>query len=223
MGEKSTLFDKTANDFASSADRQIDLGRYRRGSLFLSAATQSVPSGGYILDYGCGPGRISALLGRQGFRVLGIDPSPEMIAVAKKQNVELLPVEFRVFETCQLETGEAMFDAIVCSSVIEYEARPEELLSRFFAALRPTGVLIISFANSRSISRALFQRRNLHLAAQQHTWSWSQFKELLEEGGFSPLRSTVYFESFFDRIAPLRFLSAWQYAGALGLVVAVKK
>jgi 2-polyprenyl-3-methyl-5-hydroxy-6-metoxy-1,4-benzoquinol methylase len=223
MGEKSTLFDETANDFASVVDRQIDLGRYRRGSLFLAAATQSVPSGGYILDYGCGPGRISALLGRQGFRVLGIDPSPEMIVVAKEQDLESLPVEFRVFGTRPLDMAEATFDAIVCSSVIEYEARPEELLNRFFAALRPTGVLIISFANSSSISRALFHRRNLHLAAQQHTWSWSQFKDVLANGGFTPIQGTVFFESFFDRIAPLRFLSAWQYAGALGLVVAVKK
>jgi SAM-dependent methyltransferase len=122
-----------------------------------------------------------------------------------------------------MDAAEETFDAIVCSSVIEYEARPELLLSRFFAALRPAGVLIISFANSRSISRALFQRRNLHLAAQQHTWSWSQFKKLLQDGGFSPSREPVYFESFFDRIAPLRFLSASQYTGALGLVVAVKK
>jgi len=111
----------------------------------------------------------------------------------------------------------------VCSSVIEYEARPEELLSRFIAALRPGGALVISFANSRSISRALFQRRNLHLAAQQHTWSWIQFRELLENAGFNLVGGTVYFESFFDRIAPLRFVSSWQYAGALGLVVAVKK
>ena len=223
MGEKSTLFDLTANDFASSVDRQIDSGRYRRGGLFLAAAKRSVPSGGYILDYGCGPGRISALLGRQGFRVLGIDPSPEMISVAKKQHVESLPVEFRVFGTRPLDTAEATFDAIVCSSVIEYEVRPEQLLSRFLSALKPSGVLIISFANSRSISRALFQRRNLHLDAQQHTWSWSQFRKLLEDGGFNPIQDPVYFESFFDRISPLCFLSSWQYTGALGLVVAVKK
>jgi len=223
MGEKPSLFDETANDFASKFDRQIVAGRYRRGGLFIDAAKQLVPAGGYILDYGCGPGRISALLGGQGFRVLGIDPSPEMIAVAKGQKAELPSVEFRVLESRPLDVAEGSFDAIVCSSVIEYEPRPEELLSRFIAALRPGGALIISFANSRSISRALFQRRNLHLAAQQHTWSWIQFKVLLENAGLNVVGGTVYFESFFDRIAPLRFVSSWQYAGALGLVVAVKK
>ena len=218
-----TLFDQTAANFTAKVDKQIESGRYRRGNLFLTAAESSVPAQGYILDYGCGPGRISALLARQGFRVLGVDPSPEMIAAASQQSLEALQVEFQLCETHPIDSNEEQFDAIVCSSVIEYEQRPVEFLRSFHAALRPSGVLIISFANSRSISRALFQRRNLHLGAQVHTWSRPQFDELLEDGGFRSIRNAVYFESFFDRIAPLRFLSSSQFAGALGLIVAAKK
>ena len=130
------------------------------------------------------PGRISALLAKRGFRVLGVDPSPEMISVASKQRLDDLNVEFQLCEARPLEAQREAFDAVVCSSVIEYESRPVELLHRFAAALRPSGALIISFANSSSLSRALFQRRNLHLGAQVHTWSGQEFTNLLEQGGF---------------------------------------
>jgi SAM-dependent methyltransferase len=146
-----------------------------------------------------------------------------MIAVARQQNLDALQVEFELCESYPLDTKDEIFDAVVCSSVIEYEPDPAELLRRFSSALRPAGVLIISFANSRSVSRALFHRRNLHLGAQVHTWSQRQFCELLEMGGFAPIRDAVFFESFFDRIASLRFISASQFAGALGLVVAAKR
>lgn len=217
------LFDQTAADFTAKVDKQIDSGRYRRGELFLAAATSCVPDHGYILDYGCGPGRISALLAGRGFRVLGLDPSPAMISSASQQRLEALKVEFQLCETRPLEAQREVFDAVVCSSVIEYEHQPVELLRRFSAALRPSGVLIISFANSRSLSRTLFQRRNLHLGAQVHTWSWQEFSQLLEQGGFKSARNPVYFDSFLDRIAPLRYLSASQFIGALGLIVAVKQ
>ena len=222
-GGTPTLFDQTAAGFTAKVDKLIDAGRYQRGNLFLSAAVSTVPTHGDILDYGCGPGRISALLARQGFHVLGVDPSPAMISVARRQRLDKLQVEFRLCDSHPVAAKTNAFDAIVCSSVIEYETHPVELLRKFSNALRPSGVLIISFANSRSLSRALFQRRNLHLGAQVHTWTGQQFTGLVEEGGFKPIRKTVYFESIFDRTPPLSFLSASPSLGALGLMVAVKQ
>ena len=147
MNRTPTLFDQTAAGFTAKVDKQIESGRYQRGNLFLAAAESSVPSQGYILDYGCGPGRISALLAGRGFRILGVDPSPAMIAASRQQRLEALHVEFQLCETHPIDAQEEAFDAIVCSSVIEYEQNPIELLRRFHAALQTSGVLIISFAN----------------------------------------------------------------------------
>ncbi len=218
-----SLFDQTAADFTARVDQQIHAGRYRRGDRFMAAVRSCVPSHGYVLDYGCGPGRISALLAKQGFRTLGVDPSPEMISVARQQQLDPHQVEFQLCESRPLKDQKETFDAIVCSSVIEYAPQPVNLLRSFHASLRPSGALIISFANSRSLSRAIFQRRNLHLRAQFHTWSGKEFNQLLDQAGFKPMRKAVYFESFFDRLMPLSVLSGSQFIGALGLVVAVKQ
>ena len=220
MGGNPTVFDETAADFTAKVDKLVNAGRYRRGNLFLSAAAATIPPKGDILDYGCGPGRISALLARQGFNVLGVDPSPEMISVAKQQRLDGFRVKFERCHSHLIDAQTDGFDAIVCSSVIEYEAHPAELLRKFYGALRPSGALIVSFANSRSLSRALFQHRNLHLGAQVNTWTDRQFSELLAQCGFKPIRQTVYFESFFDRIPALCVLSASQSIGALGIIVA---
>jgi len=84
MEDLTGLFDRVSSEAAETWDKQIEAGRYVRGEMFLNAAKSSVSPGGYILDYGCGPGRISALLARNGFRVLGRDPSPGMLAMAKR-------------------------------------------------------------------------------------------------------------------------------------------
>ena len=218
-----TLFDKTAEEFAARADSQIEEGRYRRGELFLNAALSKVTSNGYVLDYGCGPGRISSILSKRGFRVLGVDPSSEMIALARHQSFGNLPLAFQTIPAEFAIPGGEQFDGIVCSSVIEYSSDPLRLLRAFRDVLRPSGALIISFANSRSIFRAPFQHRNLHLSAQVHTWPWPQFRSLMEQAGFYRFEGPQYFEGPVERMAGLRLLTSSQFVGVLGLVVATKK
>ena len=194
--------------------------------MFLNAAKSSVPEGGYILDYGCGPGRISALLARNGFRVLGRDPSPGMIAEAKQQSLAGLAAEFQLCSFTPSEMPSETYDGIVCSSVIEYAPEPGEFLRMLHPSLRPNGVLIISFANRLSLFRAwhrLFSRSKDHyLAARKHTWSWREFRDLLGRNGFT---SDVprYFFSCFDDFGPLRSLSASRFCGGLGLALAKKR
>ena len=220
------LFDGEALAAARTWDKQIDEGRFLRGEMFLSAAKSSVRPGGYILDYGCGPGRISALLARNGFRVLGRDPSAGMISMAKQQSLEGLSVEFQLCSFTQSEMPSQAYDGIVCSSVIEYVPEPDKLLRMLHSALRANGWLMISFANRLSLFRAwhrfVGRRKDHYLAARKHTWSWVEFKHLLARNGFV---SDVpqYFFSFFDDLGPLRTLSASQFSGGLGLAVAKKR
>jgi len=222
----STLFDETAGQFARSTDVLIQQQRYKRGSLFVAAAIRHAVPGGFILDYGCGPGRIACLLGDRGFRVRAVDPSPEMIREATALRSSTDRVDFATMGDPAAELCPGTYDAIVCSSVIEYILEPAKLLQGFYSALRDSGVLIISFANRLSLWRAYaelrFGRSAPHFALQTSIQRWGGFQKLLVGTGFRTFDGPIFFESVFDKYNDLAWLSGSRWIGTLGLVVARK-
>jgi 2-polyprenyl-3-methyl-5-hydroxy-6-metoxy-1,4-benzoquinol methylase len=199
----SSVFDDNAKAFARDIDKAIEDGCYRRGELFVQLAKQTIPSGSLILDYGCGPGRISLMLARSGFEVVGIDLSELMVEQAQAQDVLGLGLQFRVGDDSCLRS--ASYDAIVCSSVIEYVEEPDKLLQVFSGWLRGPGVLIISYSNKsspfRQYARLTGKTRNVFEGAYQHSWRRRGFRELLERNGFECLKGPKFFDLHwrFDR------------------------
>ncbi len=130
-----------------------------------AAATSSasrgmhLPGRGYLLDFGCGPGRLSLLLADAGFRVLGVDISHGMIAEARQLDTRGLPIEFLNIDRAEEALAPSTYDGIVCSSVIEYVADADSLLQGFRRSLRNPGALLISFANRASIFRWYWNKR----------------------------------------------------------------
>src|SRR5262249_57128407 len=55
----------------------------------LSRALEAVPAGGLGLDAPCGTGILWSFLRRKGFRVVGADISPAMLAVARRRSESL--------------------------------------------------------------------------------------------------------------------------------------
>src|SRR5262249_50709790 len=142
------MFDRLAVEFARETDLAIEKNCYVRGDIIVDLARGLIPTGHTIIDYGCGPGRLSLLLARSGFRVRGVDLSRGMLAQARALDRRGFDLEFELLDK---ELAADSCDAIVCSSVIEYVVDPEELMSQFHEALRRSGVLIISYANKSSL------------------------------------------------------------------------
>ncbi len=97
-----------------------------------------------LLDSGCGTG---ALLRAAGVRdAVGIDISPEMIAIAKERNAD--HPEFQ-FQTADIITfrSESPFDAILFYDVIEHVPDTRAALASLYQLLAPGGRLILSMAN----------------------------------------------------------------------------
>jgi SAM-dependent methyltransferase len=221
-----SMFTETAASFARETDLAMAEGRYRRGELFVSAFERNVPARASVLDYGSGPGRIARLLAERGFRVRGVDPAPGMIEVARAQKIPAeVALTFELLDDpALLET--AAFDAIACSSVIEYVPDAAGLLGHFRRALRPGGKLVISYANRASLFRkySLWRHPNApHVALQRHFWNAREARHMLEACGFSVLDGPYYFEaSTFDRRG-LGFVAAASWIGTLALMVATRE
>src|SRR5579862_5068114 len=86
--------------------------------------TQRVPKGGRLFDCGCGNGSVAAHLTSLGYRVTGIDPSTEGIAMGKTQHPE-----------CDLRSGSVYddlspygtFPLVYSLEVIEHLYYPRKL------------------------------------------------------------------------------------------------
>jgi SAM-dependent methyltransferase len=101
-----------------------------------------VPTGGDILDAGCGSGRDTLAFHRAGYRVTAFDASPELCRLAREYaGLPIIQITF------QEMTWRGAFDGIwTCASLL-HVPRMElpEILQCFVNALRPNGVLYASF------------------------------------------------------------------------------
>ncbi|WP_406049928.1 class I SAM-dependent methyltransferase [Kribbella sp. NBC_00889] len=100
--------------------------------------------GGPVLDVGCGPGRVVGLLADRGLPVIGIDLSPGMIDVARRDHPGL---DYRVGSMTALDLPDGELGGVVSWwSVIHL---PRDVVPQAFAefhrVLRPGGVLLMGF------------------------------------------------------------------------------
>jgi demethylmenaquinone methyltransferase/2-methoxy-6-polyprenyl-1,4-benzoquinol methylase/phosphoethanolamine N-methyltransferase len=107
-----------------------------------------VKSDDSVLDVGCGPGRLDvaakAIVGRTG-KVFGIDPSPEMIRLARR-NAERAgaDIDFRVGIAEELPYDNESFDVVMSSLVLHHIAEEgrQGALDEMFRVLKAGGRML---------------------------------------------------------------------------------
>jgi cyclopropane fatty-acyl-phospholipid synthase-like methyltransferase len=130
-----TYFHRRSTQFARFYQSEPVARLMGRGALFdrLNFAVEQVAvvGAGHVLDVGCGSGPLFAPLVQRGIRVTGIDPAPNMVALARAQAASLpgdvVEVQQRGWEDL-LEVEE--YDAAVALGVFDYVDTPGELLRR---------------------------------------------------------------------------------------------
>lgn len=127
--------------------------QFRQGRKLV--ALLRIEPGDSVLDLGCGTGRlaeyVAKLVGPEG-KVLGIDPSPERIALAKKR--ELPDLSFAVAGSDDLSSfASGSFDRVYSNYVFHWIDRKAETLREIYRVLKPGGRVGISTGDKGQPSR----------------------------------------------------------------------
>ncbi len=106
------------------------------------------------LDVGTGTGRHALKLARHGAAVTAIDPSPDMLTVAKDNaRKEGLTIDFRSASLdADLPFVAGMFDFIICALVLCHVPNLAHAMQEFARLLRPSGYLLITDFHPDAIS-----------------------------------------------------------------------
>lgn len=109
-----------------------------------------VPKHGHVLDAGCGSGRDSRAFRERGYQISAFDESRALADLASQYCG--LPVQVMHFQG--LDSSES-FDAIwACASLLHVPLTElPSVFSRLFRALRPQGVMFLSFKHGRGEER----------------------------------------------------------------------
>lgn len=139
------LYETYASDHAGCANGTAAALIYRRDI----RPVLPPPSGGPVLDIGCGQGELVRLLRSDGYDAAGVDISPEQIALAKVSGVSSVYVgDYREL----LERQPGQFGAVTATDVLEHLSKNEVLATfdQVAKALSEGGVFIARVPNAVS-------------------------------------------------------------------------
>ncbi|MDT0441825.1 class I SAM-dependent DNA methyltransferase [Streptomyces johnsoniae] len=99
---------------------------------------------GAVIDVGCGPGRVTAYLHGLGVAVSGVDLSPEMVALARREHPGL---RFEEGTMTALGAADGSLGGVVAWYSVIHTPREElpAVLAEFHRALAPGGHLLLAF------------------------------------------------------------------------------
>jgi len=137
-------YDTDASGYAEKVRGLLGQRPYLRASLALFAELVQGAGGGPVADVGCGPGYVTGYLHDAGVDVFGIDLSPEMIAIARRDYPHL---RFEVGTMTDLALADDSVTGIVAFwSVIHVpDHAVPGVFEQFRRVLRSQGLLLVGF------------------------------------------------------------------------------
>ncbi|MDA8585583.1 class I SAM-dependent methyltransferase [Rhodobacteraceae bacterium] len=127
---------KTLSVYDAKADEYAGLTTSFETDRHLDAFMEALPTGGRVLDLGCGPGRAAKTMADAGFDVTAWDASPEMARFGRETFD--LDIEVKTFADLN---DVAVYDGIYANFSLLHSPKSEmpSHLTRIATALRPQG------------------------------------------------------------------------------------
>jgi 2-polyprenyl-3-methyl-5-hydroxy-6-metoxy-1,4-benzoquinol methylase len=214
-----TFFNNGANDYVDFAINQP--GFVERFSLFerqIEMARQHLGAEAVCMDLGCGPGTLALKARGYGFQVIGVDGSSSMLEYASSSAEQLgLDVDFRQaqlpLDQTLLKQMEGSVDLLIASSVIEYISDDTAFAMQCRRLLSPRGIALISFANGRSIYRAV-ERQLTRTSILKSSYMTVQHKQYSVDGASKLFnQAELYTKSVYYFGMPAWLYRIWRSPG----------
>ena len=137
--------------------------------------------GATLLDIGCGNGQFLVRARDMGWQVLGVDPDPEAVKIARSRGLDV-----RVGGVDVLSAEQGQFDRITMSHVIEHVHDPITLLRACHGLLREGGQIWIDTPNLGSLGHSIYAENWRDLDPPRHLvlFTYSSLRWALSEAGF---------------------------------------
>nr|WP_238452695.1 class I SAM-dependent methyltransferase [Micromonospora sp. ATA51] len=144
LADTRTSYDTVAVSYAAQVREALGGEPYLRGSLATFADMIHDAGGGPVADVGCGPGHVTAHLRELGIDAFGIDLSPSMVAVARRDHPGM---RFEVGSMTDLDLADASLAGLLAwwSLIHVPDDAVRRVLAHFRRVLRPGGLLLLGF------------------------------------------------------------------------------
>jgi SAM-dependent methyltransferase len=183
LDDTRTSYDADADGYADRVRGLLDGSPALRAGLALFAELVRDAGGGPVADVGCGPGHVTRHLHDLGVDAFGIDLSPEMVALARRDHPDL---RFDVGTMTDLDLADDSVDGVLAFwSVIHVpDASVPRAFSEFHRVLRPGSPVLVGFhvGDGARTTTEGYSGRPIHV--ESHRRRPAQVSGWLREAGF---------------------------------------
>ncbi|UWQ91011.1 methyltransferase domain-containing protein [Aliisedimentitalea scapharcae] len=165
------VYDDQAAKYAEMTDA------HNQDDPHLDAFLNAIPTGGHVLDLGCGPGTSAAAMARAGLTVTATDASAEMVAMADQHpGVRAHQASFEQI------SGDGIYDGVWANFSLLHAPRANmpDHLSALHSALKPGGMLHIGLKTGTGEKRDAIGRLYTY-------YTQDELDGLLQTAGFTPV------------------------------------